>query len=278
MAMPAPPLSASPIPRKPLFLPTHSHSFPLSRLSIRPTTTKVATVRPSVSAVATSEVGQAPLSAIPSKALPFRVGHGFDLHRLEPGYPLIIGGIDIPHDKGCEAHSDGDVLLHCVVDAILGALGLPDIGQIFPDNDPKWKGAPSSVFIKEAIRAKHFYRLHNVKLFGKSQHEYLWCCPPLTQIKLNVPITHAGSPMLHLQHGLLMLHLPKRAKVSCILCGFEGMDESSAVIDVGLLQNLNFHFADQKFSFRRCFWLEFQSGSASKFAISQYSAPATRSF
>ncbi|KAL8088902.1 hypothetical protein AgCh_038607 [Apium graveolens] len=86
-----------------------------------------------------------------SKVLPFRVGHGFDLHRLEPGYPLIIGGIDIPFEKGCEAHSDGDVLLHCVVDAILGALGLPDIGQIFPDNDPKWKGARSSVFIKEAV-------------------------------------------------------------------------------------------------------------------------------
>ncbi|KAF9685865.1 hypothetical protein SADUNF_Sadunf03G0098900 [Salix dunnii] len=90
-----------------------------------------------------------------SKTLPFRVGHGFDLHRLEPGYPLIIGGIDVPHDRGCEAHSDGDVLLHCVVDAILGALGLPDIGQIFPDSDPKWKGAPSSVFIKEAVRLMH---------------------------------------------------------------------------------------------------------------------------
>ncbi|CAA0838190.1 2-C-methyl-D-erythritol 2-4-cyclodiphosphate synthase- chloroplastic [Striga hermonthica] len=94
-------------------------------------------------------------AATPAKALPFRVGHGFDLHRLEPGYPLIIGGVNIPHDRGCEAHSDGDVLLHCVVDAILGALGLPDIGQIFPDNDPKWKGAPSSVFMKEAVRLMH---------------------------------------------------------------------------------------------------------------------------
>ncbi|XAR70253.1 2-C-methyl-D-erythritol 2,4-cyclodiphosphate synthase [Bertholletia excelsa] len=94
-------------------------------------------------------------AATPSKSLPFRVGHGFDLHRLEPGYPLIIGGINIPHDRGCEAHSDGDVLLHCVVDAILGALGLPDIGQIFPDSDPKWKGAASSVFIKEAVRLMH---------------------------------------------------------------------------------------------------------------------------
>lgn len=97
------------------------------------------------------QVDNSPPSAAPSKVLPFRVGHGFDLHRLEPGYPLIIGGINIPHERGCEAHSDGDVLLHCVVDAILGALGLPDIGQIFPDSDPKWKGCDSSVFIKESV-------------------------------------------------------------------------------------------------------------------------------
>ncbi|KAL4440351.1 hypothetical protein ABPG75_003352 [Micractinium tetrahymenae] len=84
--------------------------------------------------------------------LPFRVGHGWDLHRLEPGYPLIVGGVDIPHDRGCVAHSDGDVLLHTVVDAILGALCLPDIGQLFPDTDPRWKGARSDIFLKEAVR------------------------------------------------------------------------------------------------------------------------------
>ena len=54
-------------------------------------------------------------------------------------YPLIIGGIDVPHTRGCVAHSDGDVLLHCITDALLGALSLPDIGQLFPDSDPKWK-------------------------------------------------------------------------------------------------------------------------------------------
>merc|ERR1719198_2168305 len=80
--------------------------------------------------------------------LPYRVGHGFDLHRLEstaefPELKLILGGIEVPHDRGCVAHSDGDVLLHCVVDAITGALGMPDIGQLFPDNDPKWKGQTS---------------------------------------------------------------------------------------------------------------------------------------
>nr|AOT86860.1 2-C-methyl-D-erythritol 2,4-cyclodiphosphate synthase [Osmanthus fragrans] len=119
-------------------------------LSLKSTARNSSSSAPAATSAVEAETQKS--SVTPSKLLPFRVGHGFDLHRLEPGYPLIIGGINIPHDRGCEAHSDGDVLLHCVVDAILGALGLPDIGQIFPDNDPKWKGAASSVFIKEAVR------------------------------------------------------------------------------------------------------------------------------
>jgi len=94
----------------------------------------------------------AAVEAPAAPVLPYRVGHGFDLHRLAEGYKLIIGGVEIPHTKGCEAHSDGDVLLHTVTDAILGALCLPDIGQLFPDNDPKWKGANSDIFLKEAVR------------------------------------------------------------------------------------------------------------------------------
>ncbi|KAJ0048038.1 hypothetical protein Pint_15095 [Pistacia integerrima] len=123
-----------------------NNKTPLKRFSVSATAT--------TSSIGVSESSTSAQSS-KSKSLPFRVGHGFDLHRLEPGYPLIIGGINIPHERGCEAHSDGDVLLHCVVDAILGALGLPDIGQIFPDSDPKWKGAASSVFIKEAVRLMH---------------------------------------------------------------------------------------------------------------------------
>ena len=84
------------------------------------------------------------------KLLP-RIGHGFDLHRLEPGLPLVVGGVALKHDRGCAAHSDGDVVYHAVTDAILGALGQDDIGQLFPDNDPKWKGADSSVFVREAV-------------------------------------------------------------------------------------------------------------------------------
>jgi len=82
--------------------------------------------------------------------LAFRIGHGFDLHRLEPGHTLIVGGVAIEHDRGCVAHSDGDVVYHAVVDAVLGALGQDDIGQLFPDNDPKWKAADSRIFMQAA--------------------------------------------------------------------------------------------------------------------------------
>jgi 2-C-methyl-D-erythritol 2,4-cyclodiphosphate synthase len=92
--------------------------------------------------------------------LPIRIGHGYDIHRLGPGKKLIIGGVDIPFDKGAEAHSDGDVIYHSVVDAILGALGLPDIGQLFPDNDPQWSGSDSSIFMEE-VRAIPEHRIYH---------------------------------------------------------------------------------------------------------------------
>lgn len=81
-----------------------------------------------------------------------RIGHGFDLHRLEPGHDLIVGGLQLNHERGCVAHSDGDVLYHAVTDAILGALGQDDIGQLFADNDVAWKDADSSVFVQEAVK------------------------------------------------------------------------------------------------------------------------------
>jgi len=81
-----------------------------------------------------------------------RIGHGFDLHRLEPGRKLIVGGVTIEHDMGCAAHSDGDVVYHAVTDAVLGALGQDDIGRLFPDSDPRWAGADSRVFVEEAAR------------------------------------------------------------------------------------------------------------------------------
>jgi len=84
-----------------------------------------------------------------------RIGHGFDLHRLEPGHDLIVCGQKLEHDRGCVAHSDGDVVYHAVTDAILGALGQEDIGQLFPDNDAQWKDADSRVFVEEAVKRMH---------------------------------------------------------------------------------------------------------------------------
>src|SRR5258706_388637 len=85
-----------------------------------------------------------------SQSMSLRVGIGYDLHRLEAGRKLIIGGVDVPFDKGPVGHSDGDVLAHALCDALLGAAGLGDIGTHFPDTDPKWKGANSLIFLEHA--------------------------------------------------------------------------------------------------------------------------------
>lgn len=77
-----------------------------------------------------------------------RVGIGYDLHRLAEGRKLIVGGIEVPHDKGSVGHSDGDVLSHAICDALLGAASLGDIGTHFPDTDPKWKGVSSLLFLE----------------------------------------------------------------------------------------------------------------------------------
>jgi 2-C-methyl-D-erythritol 2,4-cyclodiphosphate synthase len=81
-----------------------------------------------------------------------RVGIGYDVHPLVPGRKLVLGGVEIPHGKGLEGHSDADVLMHAICDAILGALGQGDIGHFFPNSDPRWKGAASRVFLQEAAR------------------------------------------------------------------------------------------------------------------------------
>ena len=79
-------------------------------------------------------------------------GIGYDVHALVAGRKLILGGVDIPHTQGLEGHSDADALMHGVCDAVLGAIGESDIGHFFPNTDPRWKGAPSRVFLEEAAR------------------------------------------------------------------------------------------------------------------------------
>ena len=81
-----------------------------------------------------------------------RVGIGYDSHRLVEGRPLLLGGVLVPFEKGLYGHSDGDVLLHAIGDALCGAAGLPDIGQLFPDTDQQWKGANSRKLLKEIAR------------------------------------------------------------------------------------------------------------------------------
>ena len=94
-----------------------------------------------------------PLSAAPPTALPpFRIGEGWDVHALVPGRRLVIGGIDIPHTMGLLGHSDADVLLHAITDALLGAAALGDIGRHFPDTDVRFRGADSTVLLAEAAQ------------------------------------------------------------------------------------------------------------------------------
>ena len=93
-----------------------------------------------------------------------RIGHGYDVHRLVPDRKLILGGVDIPWEKGLLGHSDADVLVHAIMDAILGAAALGDIGMLFPDSDPRYKGADSLALLREVIRvtAEAGYRVENI--------------------------------------------------------------------------------------------------------------------
>ncbi|HOH46484.1 MAG TPA: 2-C-methyl-D-erythritol 2,4-cyclodiphosphate synthase [Candidatus Cloacimonadota bacterium] len=94
----------------------------------------------------------------------FRIGYGYDVHRLTEGRKLILGGVEIPHTKGLLGHSDADVLIHAIIDALLGALALGDIGALFPDNDNKYKDIDSRILLREAYRLVHEkgYRLANL--------------------------------------------------------------------------------------------------------------------
>ena len=93
-----------------------------------------------------------------------RIGHGVDLHRFDASRPLFLGGIEIAGGPGLEGHSDADVLLHAVTDALLGALALGDIGVWFPNNDPQWKGKASSFFVSEALKTvkERGWRVSNI--------------------------------------------------------------------------------------------------------------------
>jgi 2-C-methyl-D-erythritol 2,4-cyclodiphosphate synthase len=114
------------------------------------------------------------------------VGIGYDVHELAPGRKLILGGVEIPHEKGLEGHSDADVLMHAVCDAVLGALGEPDIGHFFPNTDPRWKGAPSRVFLEEAARQVKFRAARIVNVDATIIAQQPKVSPHIEKMKFNI--------------------------------------------------------------------------------------------
>jgi 2-C-methyl-D-erythritol 2,4-cyclodiphosphate synthase len=122
------------------------------------------------------------------------VGIGYDVHALVEGCKLILGGVEIPHDKGLEGHSDADALMHAICDAVLGALGEEDIGHFFPNTDPRWKGAPSRVFLEEAARqvAARNARLVNVDATIIAEQPKLY--PHIAQMKERIASALGVAP------------------------------------------------------------------------------------
>ncbi|WP_297235814.1 2-C-methyl-D-erythritol 2,4-cyclodiphosphate synthase [uncultured Flavonifractor sp.] len=115
-----------------------------------------------------------------------RIGHGYDVHKLTEGRKLILGGVDIPYEKGLLGHSDADVLIHAIMDALLGAAALGDIGKLFPDNDPAYAGADSLVLLERVGEriARAGYRVGNIDATILAQRPKL--APHIPQMRANL--------------------------------------------------------------------------------------------
>lgn len=130
----------------------------------------------------------------------YRIGHGYDIHRLQSGGRLVIAGVEVSDQMSAVAHSDGDVAIHALVDAILGAIGAGDIGEHFPNTDPRWKGAASSVFLSAAIEqsAKAGWKVVNADLTIMAER------PKLKDFKLamvSTLSTQLGTSAVNLKAG-----------------------------------------------------------------------------
>lgn len=149
------------------------------------------------------------------------VGIGYDVHALVEGRKLILGGVEIPHSKGLDGHSDADVLMHAICDAVLGALGEPDIGHFFPNTDARWKNAPSRVFLQEAARQVSFRqaKIVNVDSTLIAQEPKLY--PHIHQMKI-----HIAEAL-----GINFQHIGVKATTNEGL-GFAGREEGIAAMAV----------------------------------------------
>jgi 2-C-methyl-D-erythritol 2,4-cyclodiphosphate synthase len=123
-----------------------------------------------------------------------RVGIGYDVHRLVEGYRCILGGVEIPNDKGLEGYSDADVLLHAVCDALLGAAGEGDLGRHFPEGDPKWKGISSLVLLEEVggLLLKKRYTIRNIDTVIIAERPRI--APFVEKMKINISATLGMNP------------------------------------------------------------------------------------
>ncbi|MCQ2471716.1 MAG: 2-C-methyl-D-erythritol 2,4-cyclodiphosphate synthase [Clostridia bacterium] len=115
-----------------------------------------------------------------------RIGHGYDVHKLVEGRKLIMGGVEIPYEKGLLGHSDADVLLHAISDALLGAAALGDIGGMFPDNDPQYKGADSLILLKKVAErlSENGYKVGNIDATVIAQNPKMK--PHIEKMRLNI--------------------------------------------------------------------------------------------
>ena len=154
-----------------------------------------------------------------------RIGHGYDVHRLVPGRALILGGVDIPYALGLEGHSDADVLLHAVSDALLGAAGLGDIGRHFPDTDPQYKGADSLKLLETVGQkvAAAGYRVSNIDVTMIAQRPKL--APYIETMERNI------ARVLGLEPGRVNVKATTEERL-----GFTGTGEGMACHAVCLLE------------------------------------------
>jgi len=155
----------------------------------------------------------------------FRIGFGYDVHRLETGLPFWLGGIEIPHVKGAVGHSDADVLLHAICDALLGAAALGDIGQHFPDTDPSFKGIASTILLQQTIDLvrKQGYEINNIDST---------ICLQIPKIKSFIPkMRQQIAAHLDLDEAVVSVKATTEEKL-----GFTGREEGVSAYAVVMLQ------------------------------------------
>lgn len=154
-----------------------------------------------------------------------RIGNGFDVHALVAGRPLILGGVTIPHDRGLAGHSDADVLLHAITDAILGALALGDLGKHFPDTDPRWRGADSRALLRHvfALAFDAGWEIGNVDATVIAQAPKV--APHVAQMRTNIALDLGCDESRVSVKATTTEHL-----------GFTGREEGIAALATVLLQ------------------------------------------